>query len=216
MRTGILALVLVLVAAACGDRDADTTEPSQFPTGSVRSWFDALAVNDSAAALELTHQESMLVVLAAENDMEIPQVAALLRRGATAESAARYLADFTIALRSRYGGNLAEVAVDGFAQITDTYAAVTVTGEGPATIITRRAPGGLWQVDFVGTLGPALITQIRELLEGAGEGEDATTLRDSFETGVIPALEAAAVHDPENLTLASEIRAIKALLGSID
>ena len=207
-------IVLAILAASCGNGEAETTAESQFPTGSVRSWLDALEAGDSARALELTYQESMLVILAAENGLETPQIASLLRRGATEESAARYLSEFGAALRTRYGASLAEVSVDGFMQLGETYAAVEVTGQGAATIITRRAPGGLWQIDLVGTLGPALISQIRAILEKSGDGEDAETIAAEFAAGVIPALDAAAAADPEDLALASEILLIKSRLGT--
>lgn len=206
------ALILVLVAASCGGGDADTTEPSQFPTGSIRSWFDAMDSGDIAGSLELTYEKSMLVILAAENDMAVAEAASLLRRGATEESAQRYLSDFAQALRDRYGSSLAEITVDGFAQLGDTYAAVAVTGQGSASIVARRAPGGLWQVDMVGTVGPALVSQIRQLLEDTDEGPDAETIRDVYRSDVLPALQAAALNDPENLGLASELRVMESSL----
>ena len=107
----------MLIAAACGGGDADTTTPSQFPTGSVRSWFDALEDGDSTAALELTYERSMLVIIGAENSLPIENLASLLRRGATDSSAENYLTGFGDALRDRYGSSLSEVSVDGFNQI---------------------------------------------------------------------------------------------------
>lgn len=213
MRRGIYLLIMALVVAACGDGESDSTEPSQFPTGSVRSWFDALDVDDTARALELTYETSMLVIVATENELAPDQLGSLLRRGATEETAADYLSSFAAALRDRYRRSLADVTVDGFTEIGENYAAVEVTGEGGATIIARRAPGGLWQVDLVGTLGPPLITQVRMVLENSGEGEDAETISEVFASDVMPALDAAAAADPENLALASEIRVIRSLLG---
>lgn len=213
MRQGVLALVLLLAAAACGGDAADTTEPSQFPTGSVRSWFDALEAGNTEDALELTYDTSMLVILSAENALDPGQVGSLLRRGATEESSAEYIGSFGSALRDRYGSSLSAVSVDGFTGIGEHYAAVEVTGEGGATIMLRQTAEGLWQVDLVGTVGPALIGQLRSLLESAGDGEDGDTIRDAFRDDVVPSLEAAADHDPQNLTLAAEIRAMKAELG---
>lgn len=214
MRLAVVLAVFALFGAGCGAGGTTTTEPSQFPTGSVRSWLNSLEAGDSAAALELTFEESMLVVLAAENDMPAEVIGPLLRRGATEESAAAYISEFTEALRTRYGGSLADVTVDGFEQLDGIYAAVTVTGDSGASIITRRAPGGLWQIDLVGTLGPALITQLRDLLESAPADEDGNTIRAVYESGVVPSLEAASASDPENLALASQIRAIKGVLNS--
>lgn len=209
-----IVLAILLVVAACGDGGADTTGPSQFPTGSVRSWFDSLDAGDMLAAEQLTFPESLLVVLAAENAMPIEELAPLLRRGATEESAARYLTSFSDALRARYGGSLAAVSIDGFTQLGDKYAAVAVTGEGNATIVTRKNPDGVWQVDLVGTLGPALIGQIGDLLHGAGEDADGDTVRETYRIDVLPALEAAAAQDPANLALAAEIREMHSVLGS--
>ena len=205
--------MVLLLVAACGSGDADTTEPSQFPTGSVRTWFDSLDAGDMVTAEQLTFSGSMLVVLAAANAMPSEELAPLLRRGATEESGAQYLTEFTDALRARYGRSLAAVSVDGFTQIGDNYAVVAVTGDGRATIVTRRSPGGLWQVDLVGTLGPALIGQIGDLLDGARDDPDGDTIRDTYRMDVLPALEAAAAHDPENLALAAEIREIQSMLG---
>lgn len=216
MRVRLIGLVLLSAVAACGGGEADTTTPSQFPTGSVRSWFDALESGDTAAALELTFQRSMLVIVAAENDLDISTVGSLLRRGATAESAEEYLGDFGAALRERYGGSLAEVSVDGFSPIGESFAAVTVTGQSEATIIARRNESGLWQVDLVGTLGPALIAQLRGLLEAGLESdlsEDRDSISNAFEMDVIPSLEAASTHSPANLNLANELRIIKSDLG---
>lgn len=213
MRLGLTALILVFVTAGCSDDGGDTTEASQFPTGSVRSWFDALELDDRTAALELTYEQSMVVIIAAENELDVEQISSLLRRGVTAESATDYLGSFALALRDRYGSSLTDITVDGFSQINETYAAVAVTGDGPATIMTRRAPGGLWQIDLVGTLGPALIGQIRALLEDVGDDEDGQTIRDAFEMEILPSLDAAAVSDPENFGLASEIRVMKSQLG---
>lgn len=214
MYRGSIALVILLAVTACGGGAADTTEPSQFPTGSVRSWFDLLDAGDMVAAQQLTFPESMLIVLAAENAMPIEELAPLLRRGATEESAARYLTKFADALRARYGGSLSAVSVDGFTQLGDNYAAVAVTGDGSATIVTRKSPDDLWQVDLVGTLGPAFIGQIGDLLDSAGDDADGETVRDTYRIDVLPALEAAAAHDPENFALAAEIREIQSVLGS--
>jgi len=213
VRRSIVVLALILLTTACGGGDADTTTPSQFPTGSVRSWFDALDANDTTAALELTYQRAMLVIVGAENAVPTADLAALLRRGTTEQSAEAYLADFAAALRERYSSSLADVSVDGFSQIGDSFAAVTVTGDGEATIITRRSADGVWQVDLVGTLGPALIGQIRALLDEAEDDDDGSTIRQTFEMDIIPSLEAVAAHDPANLTLASELRVLKSELG---
>lgn len=213
MRPLVIALILVLVTAACGGGDADTTEPSQFPTGSVRSWLDALHANDTGGALELTYEPSMLVVLAAENAMTADEAAPLWRRGATPESSQRYLGSFAQALQERYGSDLAGITVDGFTQLGETYAAVTVTGVGTASIVARRAPGGLWQIDLVATVGPALISQIRMLLEDLEDGPNADTIREVFQSDVLPALRAAALNEPENLGLAAEIRLMESEIG---
>ena len=66
----------------------------------------------------------------------------------------------------------------------------------------------------MGTLGPALIGQIGDLLASAGDDPNGDTVRDAYRTDVLPALEAAAAHDPENLALAAEIREIQSVLGS--
>jgi hypothetical protein len=166
------------------------------------------------AAEQLTYPQSMLVVLAAENTMPVEELAPLLRRGITGESAAGYLTKFTDALRARYGGNLSEVSVDGFTQLGENYAAVSVMGDGRATIVTRRTPDGLWQVDIAGTVGPALIGQIADLLDSAGNDSDGDTVRETYRVDVLPALQAAAAHDPENFALAAEIREIQSVLGS--
>ncbi len=163
--------------------------------------------------MELTYQRSIVVIVAAENAIDVADTAALLRRGATAESAAGYLGRFGNALRERYGASLADVTVDGFNQIGDSFAAVIVTGQSEATVIARRNESGLWQVDLVGTLGPALITQIREMLDAASDDANGATIREAFATDVVPSLEAAAAHDPANLTLASELRLMKSELG---
>lgn len=165
-------------------------------------------------AAELTSLEPMLIILAAENAMPIDELAPLLRRGATEGSTADYLAGFADALRARYGGSLAAVAVEGFAHLGDDYAAVTVIGEGEATIVTRREPGGPWQIDLVGTLGPAFIRQIADLLDGTGDDPNGDTVREVYRIDVLPALEAALAHDPENLSLAAEIREMQSLLES--
>lgn len=166
-----------------------------------------------AAAEQLTYPASMLVVLAAENAMPIEELAPLLRRGATEASAATYLMKFNDALRARYGGSLSAISVDGFTQLGDSYAAVAVTGDGKATIVARRGSDGIWKVDLVGTLGPALIGQIGDLLDSAGDDPDGDTIRDTYRMDVLPALRAAAADDPENFALAAEIREIESLLG---
>lgn len=213
MQRGSAALITLILVAACGGGGAETTELSQFPTGIVRSWFDAFEADDVATATDLTSPAPMLIVLAAENAMPIDELAPLLRRGATAASSARYLTDFADALRIRYGGSLSAISVDGFSPLGEDYAAVAVTGDGKATIVTRRNPGDSWQVDLVGTLGPALIGQIAELLDGAGDDPDGDTLREAYRMDVLPALEAALAHDPENFSLAAEIREIQSVLG---
>ena len=204
--------IIAVGLAGCGDDGGGTTEPTQFPTGSVRSWFDALQTGDGAAALELTYRQSMLIVIAVENGLPEDELGPLLRRGVTDESAIGYMADFAAALQASYGESLRDVSVDDFSTVGETYAAVGVTGDGPAWIITRRAPGGLWQVDLVGTLGPALIAQLRELLEAVSDTDDAVSIRETFRNDVMPALEAAAAIDPENLALGSEMRAMERLL----
>ena len=87
-------LVLItsaLVTAGCG---ASGDDPESSPAAVVAGWAEAVEVRDFDAATASVFEPSLVIVLAAENNLPAAETAAMLNDGMTPAAAAAYWSSF--------------------------------------------------------------------------------------------------------------------------
>lgn len=215
MRYFILAVVLV---SACSSPSAEplATVVTDDPVKVASSWLDAVDAVD-LETLDLTVEPVGLVVLAGvENGLRSDEVVALLDAGFDDELAAGYWRSFRGDFEAIRGVSLGDLLV-GSEDATSRqsgFTAVDVSGEtGIGRIGLRRNDVGVWQVDMVATVGPALIGPLGAYLDSALVGDNAEAIIAAFRTGVLPGLEFAVALDPDNSDLVFETEYIRDLVG---
>ena len=180
------------------------------------SWLDAVDAVD-LETLNMTVEPVGLVVLAGvENGLEFDAVVALLDRGFDGEMAEGYWRSFRGDFEAIRGASLADLVVgsEDDASRQAGFTAVDVSGEtGIGRIGLRRDDVGVWQVDMVATVGPALIGPLGRYLNSALAGDNAEAIIAAFRTGVLPGLEFAVALDPDNSDLVFETEYIRDLVG---
>lgn len=184
-------VVLAAFAAGCGasDEDAESSPPAV-----VAGWAEAVDSRDFEAATDAVYEPSLVIVLAAENAIPASDTAAMLDAGITPAAAAAYWSSFRDGFDAFAGrpistlnvGSSAEVEAGG---VNWAVVAVGVQEGASAPTFTRDADG--WAVDLVATLATGFVEPLLAYLEDLPEDEDGSTIRESYETVVVPAMWAA-------------------------
>ena len=184
-------VVLAAFATGCGasDEDAESSPPAV-----VAGWAEAVDSRDFEAATDAVYEPSLVIVLAAENAIPASDTAAMLDEGITPSAAAAYWSSFRDGFDAFAGrpistlnvGSSAEVEAGG---VNWAVVAVGVQEGASAPTFTRDADG--WAVDLVATLATGFVEPLLAYLEDLPEDEDGATIRESYETVVVPAMWAA-------------------------
>ena len=183
-----IVVVLAAIAAGCG-ASGDDSESS--PPAVVAGWAEAVEAHDFDAATAAVYEPSMVIVLAAENDIPASDTAAMLDGGVTPAAAAAYWSSFKDGFEAFAGrpistlnvGSSVEVEAGGVAWAV---VAVGVQEEASAPVFTRDVDG--WSVDLVATLATGFVEPLLTYLEGLPDDQDGATVRETYETVVVPAM----------------------------
>jgi hypothetical protein len=186
-----LLIMLALVAAACGAPE-DDSESS--PAAVVAGWAEAVEVRDFDAATDAVFEPSLVIVLAAENNLPAADTAAMLDDGITPAAAAAYWSSFRDGFDAFAGRPISTLNVGASSEIEaggELWARVTVSVQEAASApaFTRDVDG--WAVDMVATLAPGFVEPLLSYLQAAPDGEDGATIRDAYVAVVVPAMWAA-------------------------
>ncbi|GBE23903.1 hypothetical protein BMS3Bbin02_00168 [bacterium BMS3Bbin02] len=204
-----------LVLAACGGSGATDEPASTYPTGTVREWLVAVSTRDVARLVNIVDQDSLVIVIAIENQIPADDVERMLVQGLAAETIADYWVSFAGAYGTYTGLALDSVTVRGFEQfaVEDiVFARVEVGDDQDPGVVFTRSYDGIWKVDLVATLGDALFPVIEDFVRGIPNGDETSQLRAELREAILPALLAIDSQKPESERRATAIARLGALL----
>jgi len=183
-----LVIMSAIAVTGCG-ASGDDSESS--PAAVVAGWAEAVEVRDFDAATDAVFEPSLVVILAAENNLPAVDTAAMLNEGITPAAAAAYWSSFRDGFDAFAGRPISTLNVGASSEIEaggESWAKVPVsvqeTASAPA--FTRGADG--WAVDMVATLAPGFVEPLLSYLQSLPDDEDGATIRDAYATVVVPAM----------------------------
>jgi hypothetical protein len=186
-----LLLVLALAAAACGAPEED---PESSPPAVVAGWAEAVEARDFDTATKAVFEPSMVIMLAAENNLPAAETAEMLANGVTPAVAAAYWSSFRDGFDAFAGRPISTLNVGASEELEAgdvRWAVVTVRAQEDASApVFTRGDGG-WLVDLVATLAPGFIEPLTVYLESLPADADGDAVRQAYVDVVIPALWAA-------------------------
>jgi hypothetical protein len=204
-----------LVFAACGGSGESDEPTSTYPAGTVRDWLVAVSSRDVPRLVDIVDQDSLVIVIALENQIPADEVERMLVQGLSVETVADYWVSFAGAYGTYTGLALDSVTVRGFEQfaVEDTvFAHVEVGDELDPGVVFTRSYDGIWKVDLVATLGDALFPLIEDFVRTIPS--DSPRLRAELQEAIVPALFAIDSQKPQGERRATEIARIAAQLGT--
>jgi len=206
-----------VLLAGCGGGSAETTVPGNElePVEVVTQWLAALGGPDVDALRPLVEPVGLAVTAAVENNVRSDEFAGLLRSGLGDDLAMEYWTSFRDDFEAVHGESLGEVVVGEVVPIpgADGYTAVAISTETSEGRVVLRQAGEGWQVDFVATIGPALVGPLGEYVASALEGEYAIEVVAACGSTVVPGLDAAVALDMGNTNLEFETEYIRQLVA---
>ena len=183
-----LLIMSAVVAAGCG---ASSDDPETSPAAVVAGWAEAVDVRDFDAATDAVFDPSLVIVLAAENNVPASDTAGMLNDGITPAAAAAYWSSFRDGFDAFAGRPISTLNVGASSEIEaggEMWAKVPVSVQEAASApaFTRDADG--WAVDMVATLAPGFVEPLLSYLQSMPDDEDGATIRDAYTTVVVPAM----------------------------
>lgn len=184
-------VVLAVIAAGCG---ASGDDAASSPPAVVAGWAEAVEARDFEAATAAVYEPSMVIVLAAENAIPASDTAAMLDAGVTPAAAAAYWASFRDGFDAFAGRPISTLDVGSSVEVEAGGAdwavvAVGVQEEASAPVFARAVDG--WSVDLVATLATGFVEPLLAYLQALPDDESGSTVREAYETVVVPAMWAA-------------------------
>jgi hypothetical protein len=186
-----LALALVLAATACGASEED---PESSPPAIVAGWAEAVEGREFEAATATVFEPSMVIVLAAENNLPAADTAAMLSDGVTPAVAAAYWSSFRDGFDAFAGRPISTLNVGASEEVEAgdvRWAVVTVRAQEEASAPVFTRDDGTWLVDLVATLASGFIEPLDAYLESLPDDADGDEVRRAYVDVVVPALWAA-------------------------
>lgn len=185
----------------------------------VDRWLDALVTRDFVAANAVVEPIGAAVILAVENNWTMVETAALADTGLQGDVLESYWSSFAEGFGALSGQSLDELTVGRSVEVDVdevTYAAVTVsTPSAESVVMARRRSDGAWEVDMVGTVGPAFVTLLRERAALIEDDTASERLLEAYRTVIVPSLRASAQIDSSNRSLAAELARLEAVLREV-
>ena len=181
-------VVLAVIAAGCG---ASREDSESSPPAVVADWAEAVEARDFEAATAAVYEPSMVIVLAAENAIPASEAVAMLEAGVTPAASAAYWSSFRDGFDAFAGRPISTLNVGSSVEIEAGgvdwgVVSVGVQEDASAPVFTRDVDG--WSVDLVATLATGFVEPLLAYLEGLPDDEDGATVREAYETVVVPAM----------------------------
>ena len=180
--------MLALVATGCG---ASGDDPESSPAAVVAGWAEAVEVRDFDAATDAVFEPSLVIILAAENNLPSAETAAMLNDGITPAAAAAYWSSFRDGFDAFAGRPISTLSVGASSEIEaggESWARVPVSVQesASASSFTRASDG--WAVDMVATLAPGFVEPLLNYYRSLPDDDDGATIREAYTTVVVPAM----------------------------
>lgn len=192
MKTFIpLVLALVIAVTACG---ASEDDPESSPPAVVAGWAEAVDARNFEVATEAVYESSMVIMIAAENNLPASETAAMLADGVTPAVEAAYWSSFRDGFDAFAGRPISTLNVGASEELEAanvSWAVVTVRAQEDASAPVFTRDDGGWVVDLVATLAPGFIEPLSTYLESLPSDADGDTVRQAYQDVVVPALWAA-------------------------
>jgi hypothetical protein len=208
--------MIVLAACSGGQATPTTSIPNQDPVAITGQWVQAIADVDTDTLAAIVEPVGLAVLAGVENDLRSEELIALLEGPLDAALAESYWTAFRDDFEAIRGVPVAAliVGVENPIEGVTAFTAVEVSSdETVGRVVVRRADNSGWQVDMAATVGPALVGPLGEYLLSALDGAHAAAISAAYRSGIVPALDAAIVLDPQNAELVFETEFIRQLLG---
>jgi hypothetical protein len=195
LNKALLLLILAIATAACS---AASDEPAgeENPERAVVVWFEAIDNGDAAVAASSINAESLALILAIENDLEVEVLAEYLDSGVPLGVQAPYWSSFSDGF-SEFSSRPVSTLTVGSAELFTAegfeFASVPVSGGsgGRSVVIARMTPEGSWQVDLVASLGDGFARLLSNEYDELPSGPSGDRIRLSYATVVVPSMWAA-------------------------
>jgi ketosteroid isomerase-like protein len=186
-----MVLALALAATACGASDEN---PESSAPAIVAGWAEAVQAHDFEAATDAVFEPSMVLVLAAENDLPAAETATMLTDGVTPAVAAAYWSSFRDGFGAFAGQPISNLNVGASTEVEAggadwSVVAVTAQDDATAAVFTQDADG--WKVDLVATLANGFVEPLSTYLASLPDDDDGDAIRTAYVDVVVPAMWAA-------------------------
>lgn len=189
MKRMLLVLITsALVTAGCG---ASGDDPESSPAAVVAGWAEAVEVRDFDAATASVFEPSLVIVLAAENNLPAADTAAMLNDGLTPAAAAAYWSSFRDGFDAFAGRPISTLNVGASSEIEaggELWAKVPVSVQETASAPAFTREADSWEVDMVATLAPGFVEPLLNYYQSLPDDEDGAAIRDAYSTVVVPAM----------------------------
>lgn len=186
-----LIIALIVTATACG---ASEEAPEFSPPAVVAGWAEAVESRGFEAATAAVFEPSMVIVLAAENNLPASETATMLSDGITPAVAAAYWSSFRDGFDAFAGRPISNLNVGASEEIEAgdvTWAVVTVRVQEDASAPVFTRDDGGWLVDLVATLAPGFVEPLETYLGSLPGDADGDAVRAAYVDVVVPAMWAA-------------------------
>ena len=172
----IIALVLTVAVAGCGESDSLPDDPA----GVAAAWLQAVADVDTEVLSATVDETALGILLAVENAFDAEQTRELLFDGLSDALRSSYWASFREAFAEYAGIAPEELAVGSARNYVvggNEFAVVPATAGARSTDIILERSDGRWRVDMVATMGPVMVRPIRSFvaaIAGTAAGTEVT------------------------------------------
>ena len=195
LNKALLLLILSVAAAACSSA-SDEPVGEENPERAVVAWFDAIDSGDTTSASSSVNEESLALILAIENDLDVELLAEYLDSGVPIDVQAPYWSSFSDGFSefsSRPVSTLTVGSAEIFAAEGFEFASVPVSGGsgGGSVVIARKTPEGMWQVDLVASLGDGFARLLSNEYDELPSNSAGDRVRLTYATVVVPSMWAA-------------------------
>lgn len=172
---------LLVMSAACAQQ---TVEEAGHPEEAVAEWIAAVDRLDLEALSSIVRQDHVVLLVAAENLLAPDAAGSLIENGMTTADLQEFWSSFEAGFASGAARQIDALTIVGsetFIIGGVAFAAVQVAfpGERSGEVISRL-DGSTWRLDLLASSGPALVRQLRSLIDRA-RADDVEVLLERFE-----------------------------------
>ncbi len=195
LNKALLLVIFAVAIAACSSASSES-DGEENPERAVVAWFEAIDSGDATAASSTVSAESLALILAIENDVEVEVLAEYLDAGVPLGVQASYWSSFSDGFSEFSSRPVSTLTVGSAVLFTAEgleFASVPVSGGsgGGSVVIARMTPEGRWQVDLVASLGDGFARLLSNEYDALPNNAAGDRVGLSYATVVVPSMWAA-------------------------